>query len=78
MEDFIADALKLQKTYFPKYDVVDWLSAAVFDNYTEQVNYSAAHNADTQGERMDMTNWATLFLPVEVLPHINLARLGPP
>ena len=77
-EDFINDALQLQKQYIPKYAVVDWVSAAVFDNYTEQVNYSAAHNADTQGERLDMTNWATLYLPKEVLPHINLARLGPP
>eukprot|EP00965_Chrysotila_dentata_P176114 5815402-Pleurochrysis_carterae.AAC.1 len=64
-EAFIVDALALQKDYIPNYKVVDWVSAAVFDNYTEQVNYAAAHNADTQGERLDMTNWATLYLPVD-------------
>eukprot|EP00965_Chrysotila_dentata_P244504 6206015-Pleurochrysis_carterae.AAC.8 len=55
------------------------LSAAVyFDNYTEQVSYSAAHNADTQGERLDMTNWAKRYVPAHVPPHFNLGRLGPP
>lgn len=74
--EFIAAALELESQYIPGYDVVDWVSAAVFDNYTEQVNYSAAHNADSQGERLDMTNWATLYLPRPVLPHINLGRIG--
>eukprot|EP00965_Chrysotila_dentata_P103892 3430678-Pleurochrysis_carterae.AAC.1 len=78
-EDFVAAALKLEKAYIPKYDVVDWVSAAVFDNYTtEQVNYSPAHNADTQGERLDMTIWVNLYLPTHVLPYINMGRLGPP
>eukprot|EP00965_Chrysotila_dentata_P085928 2835330-Pleurochrysis_carterae.AAC.1 len=54
--NFIAAALVLESDYVPKYDVLDWLSAAVFDNYTEQVNYSAAHNADSQGERLDMSH----------------------
>eukprot|EP00965_Chrysotila_dentata_P216935 6189666-Pleurochrysis_carterae.AAC.2 len=62
MEDFVADALKLEKDYIPKYDAVDWISAAVFDNYTKQLNYSAAHNPNTQCERLDTTNWATLYL----------------
>lgn len=74
--DFIAAALELEHKYVPGYPVVDWLSAAVFDNYTEQVNYSAAHNADSQGERLDMTNWATLYLPKKVLPAVNLAAIG--
>lgn len=74
--DFIAEALELESEYIPSYEVVDWVSASVFDNYTEQVNYSAAHNADSQGERLDMTNWATLYLPRSVLPHINLGTLG--
>eukprot|EP00965_Chrysotila_dentata_P177062 5847891-Pleurochrysis_carterae.AAC.1 len=62
-ETFIAEALTLQKHYIPNYKVVDWVSAAVSDNYTEQVNYSAAHDTDTQGELLDMTSWATLYLP---------------
>ena len=47
----------------PPYEVVEWVSAAVFDNNTIQCNYTARHNADTQGQRLDMTNWATLWLP---------------
>lgn len=74
--EFISAALELQHQYVPSYAVVDWLSAAVFDNYTEQINYSAAHNADSQGERLDMTNWATLYLPRQILPHINLGVIG--
>eukprot|EP00965_Chrysotila_dentata_P157081 5189448-Pleurochrysis_carterae.AAC.1 len=68
----IAAALELESEYVPTYDVVDWVSSVVFENYTKQVNYSAAHNADSQGERLDMTNCATLYLPKAVLPHINL------
>eukprot|EP00965_Chrysotila_dentata_P179660 5932682-Pleurochrysis_carterae.AAC.1 len=34
--NFIAAALKLEPDYVPTYKVVDWLSAAVFDIYTEQ------------------------------------------
>eukprot|EP00962_Isochrysis_galbana_P009201 scaffold2568_cov118-Isochrysis_galbana.AAC.2 len=65
-EDFVEEALR----YDPgcRYPVLDWVSASVFDNYTEQMNYSATHNADTQGRRLDMTNWATLFLPRASLP----------
>jgi len=43
----------------PLYDSVQQVTAAFFDNYSTQQNYSARHNADTQGERLDMTNWAT-------------------
>ena len=40
------------------------------------MNYSAAHNADTQGQRIDMTNWATLYLPLSSAPHVNISALG--
>eukprot|EP00965_Chrysotila_dentata_P163328 5394721-Pleurochrysis_carterae.AAC.1 len=73
--DFIAVALVVEPDYVPQYDVLDWVSAAVFNNYTEQVNYSAAHNADSQGERLDMTDWATLYLPLSLLPHINIGTI---
>eukprot|EP00965_Chrysotila_dentata_P166929 5511851-Pleurochrysis_carterae.AAC.1 len=73
---FITAALELEKKYVPSYDVVDWVSAAVLDNYTEQINYSAAHNANRQGERLDITYWATPYLPKAVLPHINLGVIG--
>lgn len=46
IEEFVEEAL-LQ---YPgcSYPVLDYVSAAVFDNYTEQMNYHAEHNADTQ------------------------------
>ena len=57
------------------YEQLDWISAAVFDNYTAQFNYDARHTADTQGERIDMTNWTTIYLPKSTLPHIDLGQL---
>ena len=57
------------------YPVVDWISAASFDNFTTHFNYSARHNADTQGERIDMTNWATIYLPSAGLPPCDLSTL---
>ena len=58
------------------YEQLDWMSAAVFDNYTAQFNYDARHTADTQGTRIDMTNWTTIYLPKSTLPHINLGALS--
>eukprot|EP00965_Chrysotila_dentata_P060881 2018071-Pleurochrysis_carterae.AAC.1 len=74
--EIITAALELEKEHAPSYDVVDWVSAAVFANYTDQIKYSALHNANSHGERLDMTNWATLYLPKAVLPHINLGIIG--
>ena len=60
----------------PPYEVVDWISAAVFDNNTIQSNYAARHDVETQGQRLDMTNWATLWLPKMLCSHVNLHALG--
>ena len=69
-EAFIAEALDCDPGC--SYPIVDLVSAAVFDNYTEQMNYSAAHTVDTPGERIDMTNWATLYLPQSSLGAFTL------
>ena len=66
----------LQTTRPLQYEILDGISAAVFDNFTEQMNYSAAHNADSQGQRIDMTNWATLNLPKSSVPRLNVSGLG--
>jgi hypothetical protein len=72
--DLVTDALA--RNPGAPYEVVDWVTAAVFDNNTTQCNYSASHNADTQGERLDMTNWATVSLPKALMPHININTLS--
>ena len=49
----------------------------MFVNYTERMNYHAAHSADeAQGILIDMTNWATLYLPRSSAPQLNLGALG--
>ena len=50
---------------------MDWITGCAFDNYTTNRNYSAAHNADTQGEKIDMTNWASVGIPRAIAPHIT-------
>ena len=73
-DQFVADALKRPRPL--QYPILDHITACVFDNYTEQMNYHALHNADTQGLRIDMTNWATLYLPLSSAPNTNIAALG--
>ena len=72
-DSFVDDCL-LQNPGCP-YQILDGVSAVVFDNYTEQVNYQATHNSDTQGVRLDMTNWATVYLPLDSMPQVDLHRL---
>lgn len=71
--DLVRDALA--RNPGPPYEVVDWVSAVVFDNNTTWQNYSARHNADTQGQQLNMTNWATLHLPRRLLAHLNMHPL---
>ena len=73
-DQFVTNALQTPRPL--QYEVLDGISAAVFDNFTEQMNYSAAHNADSQGQRIDMTNWATLYLPKSSVPRLNVSGLG--
>ena len=71
--DLVTDAL--ERNPGSPYDTVEWVTAAVFDNNTTQCNYSARHNADTQGERLDMTNWASMSLPRTLMPHVDLSAI---
>jgi hypothetical protein len=57
------------------YEQLDWVSAAVFDNYTTNFNYDARHTQETHGCKIDMTNWTTIFLPKATLPHVDLGIL---
>lgn len=70
-DDLISDAVK-ENPGCP-YAVLDYCTAAVFDNYTTHQNYSAAHTADTQGQRLDMTNWASLSLPHSSAPKLTFS-----
>ena len=78
IDDLVTDALR-ELPGCP-YECMDYVTATAFDNFTEQQNYSACHNSDTQGQRIDMTNWATIGLSRASAPHFNLEVLsvGPP
>ena len=75
--NWVHDLISESMTYYPgpDYQCIDWASAVVFDNYTAQFNYDARHTSDTQGERLDMTNWASIFLPRSTLPNVDLGNL---
>lgn len=53
----------------PGYITAPLVSACCFDNFTVQVNYNTTHGTTTQGYRLDMTNWATVHLPIEAAPN---------
>ena len=74
-DDLVTAALKQTRPL--QYPIFDGITAACFDNYSSQMNYHAAHNADTQGQRIDMTNWATLYLPLSSSPDFTLLSMGP-
>ena len=58
------------------YEVVDWCTAAVADNYTEQSNYKALHTMDSKGVVLNMTNWASLALASNLVAEHHIAALG--
>ena len=67
-EQLCADAL-LCDTGAP-YATAGGISAAVFDNFTIQVGYESKSSADAErnGYRLDMTNWASVLLPATSVP----------
>ena len=74
--DSFVNAALLQNPGCP-YPVIDGVSAAVFDNFSEHFNYNAAHTAATQGERLEMTNWATVYLHRDSAPRgVTIRALG--
>ena len=48
----------------PEYECISYVTAAILDNYEEHASYKASHTADTQGERLAMTNFLSVFLPL--------------
>ena len=59
----------------PGYKTAHFVSALCFDNFTVQVNYNTTHSSDTQGFRLDMTNWATVHLPLEAAPNLDIRQV---
>ena len=52
----------------PGYDVVQGISAAVFDNLLIKVDYGSYATTDRGGRKIEMTNWASAFLPATAMP----------
>ena len=59
----------------PSYKTCPFVSGVCFDNFTVKVNYNTTHSAESQSYRLDMTNWATVFLPLEAAPELNVAQV---
>ena len=61
--------LAMQRDPGPTYPVVEGFTAAVFDNLNMQVGYSSFATGGVAGHRLEMTNWATVFLPAAAMPN---------
>ena len=62
--------LAMRRDPGPPYPIAEGgITAAVFDNFCMQVGYSSAATAGQAGYRLEMTNWATVFLPAAAMPN---------
>ena len=52
----------------PSYPVAEGITAAVFDNLMMKVGYSGHATSNSDGRKIEMTNWATVFLPAATMP----------
>ena len=52
----------------PRYPVVEGITAAVFENLRMTVGYGSFATTQASGYAIDMTNWATVFLPAMAAP----------
>ena len=52
----------------PSYPTAESISAAVFDNFMMNVGYSSYASGGQAGRKIQMTNWASLFLPAAAMP----------
>ena len=52
----------------PDYPLAEGLTAAVFDNLMMNVGYSSYATSTSGGSKIEMTNWATVFLPRAAMP----------
>lgn len=60
--------IAMQRDPGPQYPVVEGITAAVFDNLSMQAAYSSFSVDGEAGTRLEMTNWATVFLPAAAMP----------
>ena len=58
----------LERDPGPAYPLAEGLTAAVFDNFQMNVCYSSYATSDSSGSKIQMTNWATVFLPRAAMP----------
>ena len=47
---------------------MEGMTAAVFDNLNMNVNYASFAVGGAAGRKIEMTNWATVFLPAVAMP----------
>ena len=59
----------------PPYKTTPFISGVCFDNFTVQVNYNTTHSASSPNYRLDMTNWATIYLPMQAAPELNIGQV---
>ena len=52
----------------PSYPVAEGITAAVFDNFMMNVDYTSFSQAGQAGHKIEMTNWASVFLPAAAMP----------
>ena len=52
----------------PAYPVAEGITAAVFDNLMIKVGYGGYATSNSDGRKIEMTNWATVFLPAATMP----------
>jgi len=63
----------------PEYAVATGITAAVFDNFQMKVNYGGFSVGGVTGTKIEMTNWASVFLPASFMPAgFTCARHTPP
>ena len=60
--------LALERDPGPAYPVVEGITAAVFDNLMMNVGYSSYMSGGQAGRKIEMTNWATMFMPAAAMP----------
>lgn len=63
VERLCDDAMRLR----PVVESAPGITAAVFDNFCMKIGYSSYHTTEAHGRRLDMTNWATVYLPPAIV-----------
>jgi hypothetical protein len=61
--------LAMERDPGPAYPTAVGISAAVFDNLMMKVGYSSYATGGEAGRKIEMTNWATLFMPASAMPN---------